>query len=86
MEDFINSLLSSGPVGILSAAVVYLVIYMQRNKTGKKRDENEVLLKYRVQKLEKSHDNLSKSIKELQDSIISLQISVNHLVDSIGKK
>jgi uncharacterized protein YlxW (UPF0749 family) len=86
MEDFINSLLSSGPVGIVSAAVVYLVIYMQRSKTGKKRDENEVLLKYRVQKLEESHDNLSKSIKELQDSIISLQISVNRLVDSIGKK
>lgn len=83
MEDFLSSLISSGPVGIVSAAIVYLIIHMQRSKTGKKRDESEVLLNYRVDQLEKSHGDLASNIKELQEAIIQLQISINRLNDRI---
>lgn len=85
MEDFLSSLISSGPVGIISAAVVYLVIHMQRSKTGKKRDESEVLLNYRVDQLEKSHGDLASNIKELQEAIIQLQLSINRLIGKIEK-
>lgn len=81
MEDFINTLLASGPAGIVSAAVVYLVIWLQRNKTSKKRDEDNILLNYRVDQLEKGQNSLSESISELQDSIINLTISINKLME-----
>ncbi len=81
MEDFINTLMSSGPAGIVSAAIVYLVIWLQRNKTGKKRDEDNILLNYRVDQLEKGQNSLSESISELQDSIINLTISINKLME-----
>lgn len=83
MEDFLSSLISSGPTGIVAAAIVYIIIYMQRSKTGKKRDESEVLLNYRVDQLEKSHGDLASNIKELQEAIIQLQISINRLNDRI---
>ena len=83
MEDFLSSLISSGPVGIVSAAIVYIIIHMQRSKTGKKRDESEVLLNYRVDQLEKAHGDLASNIKELQEAIIQLQISINRLNDRI---
>ena len=83
MEDFLSSLISSGPTGIICAAVVYIIINLQRSKTGKKRDESEVLLNYRVDQLEKSHGDLASNIKELQEAIIQLQISINRLNDRI---
>jgi chaperonin cofactor prefoldin len=85
MEEFLTNLVASGPVGIVAAAVVYLIIHMQRTKTGKKRDESEVLLNYRVDQLEKSHGDLASNIKELQDAIINLQISINRFIGKIEK-
>lgn len=85
MEDFLTNLVASGPVGIVAAAVVYLIIHMQRSKTGKKRDESEVLLNYRVDQLEKSHGDLASNIKELQEAIIQLQISINRFIGKIEK-
>lgn len=85
MEDFLSSLISSGPTGIICATIVYLVITVQRSKTGKKRDESEVLLKYRVDQLEKSHGDLASNIKELQDAIISLQLTINKLIGKIER-
>lgn len=85
MEDFLTNLVASGPVGIVAAAAVYLIIHMQRSKTGKKRDESEVLLNYRVDQLEKSHGDLASNIKELQEAIIQLQISINRFIGKIEK-
>jgi chaperonin cofactor prefoldin len=85
MEEFLTNLVASGPVGIVAAAVVYLIIHMQRSKTGKKRDESEVLLNYRVDQLEKSHGDLASNIKELQEAIIQLQISINRFIGKIEK-
>ena len=83
MEDFLSSLISSGPTGIICATAVYIIINLQRSKTGKKRDESEVLLNYRVDQLEKAHGDLASNIKELQEAIIQLQISINRLNDRI---
>ena len=45
MEDFLNNLIASGPSGIFTAAVVYIIIYIQRNSTKKTRDEDTEKLK-----------------------------------------
>ena len=46
MEEILTQFLNSGPVGIIAAAVVYLVIALQRNSTKKTRDENQELMRY----------------------------------------
>ena len=44
MEEFLTNLIASGPTGIIAAAIVYLIIALQRNSTKKTRDnENENL-------------------------------------------
>ena len=60
MEEILTQFLNSGPVGIIAAAVVYLVIAVQRNSTKKTRDENQDKLETRVTLLENE-------IKRLQD-------------------
>jgi hypothetical protein len=52
MEDIITQFLNSGPVGIVSAAVVYLIIALQRNSTKKSRDTAADSMDTRVKVLE----------------------------------
>jgi len=52
MEDILTQFLNSGPVGIVSAAVVYLIIALQRNSTKKSRDTAADSMDTRVKLLE----------------------------------
>lgn len=85
MEEQITNILQTGnPAAIVAAVVVYLVIAYQRKETGQKRDQDTNMVNYRLDKLEEGHGDLSTSIRELQESIINLTISVNKLMDRIG--
>lgn len=85
MEEQITNILQTGnPTAIVAAVVVYLVIAYQRKETGQKRDQDANMVNYRLDRLEEGHGDLSSSIKELQESIINLTISVNKLMDRIG--
>ena len=85
MEEQIANIIQTGnPTAIIAAVIVYLVIAYQRKETGQKRDQNSNMVNYRLDKLEEGHGDLSVSIKELQESIINLTISVNKLMDRIG--
>jgi hypothetical protein len=85
MEEQIANIIQTGnPTAIVAAVVVYLVIAYQRKETGQKRDQDANMVNYRLNKLEEGHGDLSSSIKELQESIINLTISVNKLMDRIG--
>ena len=84
MEDFLSQAISTGDIKIIAAAaIVYLIIYFQRNNTGKKRDEDTKLMLYRIEQLEKNHTELNESIKDLKESIVSLQISINRLYERL---
>jgi len=52
MEEILTQFLNSGPVGIIAAAVVYLVIALQRNSTKKSRDTAADSMDTRVKLLE----------------------------------
>jgi Tfp pilus assembly protein PilN len=52
MEEILTQFLNSGPVGIVSAAVVYLIIALQRNSTKKSRDTAADSMDTRVKLLE----------------------------------
>jgi hypothetical protein len=85
MEEQLTNIIQTGnPTAIVAAVVVYLVIAYQRKETGQKRDQDANMVNYRLNKLEEGHGDLSSSIKELQESIINLTISVNKLMDRIG--
>lgn len=87
MEEQIANIIQTGnPTAIVAAVIVYLVIAYQRKETGQKRDQDANMVNYRLDKLEEGHGDLSSSIKELQESIINLTISVNKLMDRIGNE
>lgn len=48
MEEFLTNLIASGPTGIIAAAIVYLVIALQRNNTKKTRDNENDNLKAEI--------------------------------------
>lgn len=85
MEDTLINILQTGnPTAIIAAVVVYLIIAYQRKETGNRRDQDANMVNYRLDKLEEGHGDLNSSIKELQESIINLTISVNKLMDRIS--
>lgn len=86
MEEFLSQAISTGDIKIIVIAVIlYLIIHIQRNNTGKKRDSDTKLMQYRIEQLEKNNTELNSSIKELRESIISLQISINRLYERLNK-
>lgn len=84
MEEIITQFLNSGPVGIVAAAVVYLVIALQRNSTKKTRDENQDKLETRVTLLE----NEIKRVKDLdlETKLAQIQTDLEWIKDKLKEK
>lgn len=82
MEQLLTKALESGnATAIFCCGILYLIIHAQRSSTGKKRDEEAVLMKYRIEQLEKGSTEMVNSIKELQDSVIKLTIAINRFIN-----
>ena len=58
MEDFVQNLISQGPWGIVSGAIVYLIVFLQRNSTKKERDADSEQMKTRIALLENEVNRL----------------------------
>ena len=58
MDQIVEQLISSGPVGIVCAAAVYLVITIQRNNTKKSRDDDRDKLITRLTLIENEIDRI----------------------------
>jgi hypothetical protein len=58
MEDFVQNLISQGPWGIVSGAIVYLIVFLQRNNTKKERDADSEQMKTRIALLENEVNRL----------------------------
>lgn len=86
MESLITTIIPYiSPAALPLVVVIIAVVYIQsqRKEVGKKRDDFQTLTEFRLKLLETSQTDLKESIKELQDSIISLQLSVNTLCAEI---
>lgn len=86
MESIITTIIPYiSPAALPLVVVIIAVVYIQsqRKEIGKKRDDFQMLTEYRLKLLETSQTDLKESIKELQDSIIALQLSVNTLCAEI---
>ena len=83
MESIITTILpyiSPAALPLVVVVIVFLYIQSQRKEVGKKRNDFETLTEYRLKLLETSQGDLKDSIKELQDAIIKLQLSINTLI------
>lgn len=58
MEDFVQNLIAQGPWGIVSGAIVYLIVFLQRNNTKKERDADSEQMKTRIALLENEVNRL----------------------------
>lgn len=61
MESVIEQIINTGPMGVVCASIVYLIIHFQRKSTGEKRDSQNEDLQTRIALLE----NEMKQIKQL---------------------
>ena len=51
MEEIIQQLAASGPMGVIAAGIVYLVIYFQRKQTSEKRNDDTAALREQIAQL-----------------------------------
>ena len=77
MEDILTQFLNSGPVGIVSAAVVYLIIALQRNSTKKSRDTATESMDTRVKLLEAEIQRLKDL--DLDARLASIETSLKYI-------
>ena len=83
MESLITTIIpyiSPAALPLVVVTIAFLYIQNQRKEVGKKRNDFETLTEYRLKLLETSQGDLKDSIKELQDAIIKLQLSINTLI------
>lgn len=83
MESIITTIIpyiSPAALPLVVVVIAFLYIQSQRKEVGKKRNDFETLTEYRLKLLETSQGDLKDSIKELQDAIIKLQLSINTLI------
>ena len=81
MEDYLIHLAENGgPVGVLAAVLVYLIVFIQRKNTSEKRDGDRV-------KFEQEIKNLKDELNKKETEIILLQKDIDLLrEDNIGIK
>ena len=77
MEDILMQFLNSGPVGIVSAAVVYLIIALQRNSPKKSRDTAADSMDTRVKLLEAEIQRLKDL--DLDARLASIETSLKYI-------
>lgn len=77
MEDTIIQMASNGgPIGVLAAAIVYLIIFLQRKNTSEKRNDDTAQLHSEIDKLKKEVSDV-KTEKQLLQKDISFLMSEN---------
>jgi hypothetical protein len=83
MEDVLTQFLNSGPVGIVSAAIVYLIIALQRKDTKSKRDDAQdemdkriTLLEHDCEFMKSQHALFGQKLDNIMDILTKIQIEL----------
>lgn len=75
MEDVITSLAQNGgPLGVIAAGVVYLIIYFQRKQTSEKRNDDNAALTNQI-------NDLKAEITQVRNEKQLLEKDVNYLMN-----
>lgn len=84
MEDTIQQLITSGPIGIVSAAIVYIIVYMQRNSTKADRDKDSQELHDAVLKIQFKQSELDGRTVHHAEILDSLTQQINILNNNLS--
>lgn len=83
MEEFVSQLIASGPTGIICAALVYLIITLQRSKTSERRDNETEELNTRLTILENDNkllhsqiDTIGNKLDKILDELCEIKIAL----------
>lgn len=81
MEDIIQQLAQNGgPLGVIAAGVVYLIVYLQRKNTSTKRNDEAAELREQI-------NDLKKEIADSQTEKQLMQKDIDYLMDeNVGIK
>jgi len=88
MDEILQQILNSGPVGVASAAIVYLIITLQRNSTKKHRDTSQETLETRITLLEADNkmlhtqlDTIGTKLDKIIDQLADIRVSLANKKD-----
>lgn len=84
MEDTIQQLITSGPVGIVSAAIVYIIVYLQRNNTKADRDKDSQELHDAILKIQFKQSELDGRTVHHAEILDSLTQQINILNNNLS--
>ncbi len=86
MEEVLSNAFQSGNVtAIIAAVVVYLIIYLQRNSTASKRDEDSQSIHDDILKLRFEVDSLKHSDVHKEEILEDLRNQLNILNTNLAK-
>lgn len=81
MEETLVSLINAGPTGVICAALVYLIITVQRNSTSTKRDKDKEDHDKRLALLEQRMDKIDEL--DLATKLAQIQTDLNWIKDKM---
>lgn len=84
MDETIQQLITSGPIGIVSAAIVYIIVYMQRNSTKADRDKDSQELHDAVLKIQFKQSELDGRTVHHAEILDSLTQQINILNNNLS--
>lgn len=84
MDETIQQLITSGPIGIVSAAVVYIIVYLQRNSTKADRDKDSQELHDAVLKIQFKQSELDGRTVHHAEILDSLTQQINILNNNLS--
>ena len=83
MEEFVSQLIASGPTGIICAALVYVIISLQRNKTSERRDNETEALNTRISVLENEVQRFKNL--DLETKLAQIQTDLQWIKENLKK-
>lgn len=85
MEDSLLQIANSGgPIGIIAAGLMYLIISIQRNSTSNKRDKEKENFDKRIALLEQRMDKIDEL--DLSTKLAQIQTDLNWIKDRMQDK
>lgn len=84
MDETIQQLITSGPIGIVSAAIVYIIVYLQRNSTKADRDKDSQELHDAVLKIQFKQSELDGRTVHHAEILDSLTQQINILNNNLS--
>lgn len=84
MDSFIQELMASGPLGIVTSALVYLIIHIQRRNSTESRDKEISKLTSDIAELNKEKELMQKDISYLMSENTSIKEDLKEIKNTLN--